>query len=139
MVRAVAKLSAECDAPDLTPECPYFERMADGSPVCGEQCQDLLARYPADQADADRLGLGGGLSASRRTRPRRGPDPGERAYDAGQVRLEDRGKPLSEQRIGALLGVLRSRAVGDLDSQDESPLSAVLDELEHRGDRKSVV
>lgn len=133
MLRALARYSDECEAPDLTPDCPFFEVIESG-PVCGEQCQDVLAKYPQDHVDPDLLGLGGGLSARRRMRPRRGPPADERAYDAAQIRLEDRDKPLSEQRLGALVGALSLRAMGDLEQDsDHVDLGRLLEELERRG------
>ena len=134
MVRAVARMSDACEAPDLTPECPFFEFTTDGQPVCAEQCQDLIARYPGDLVTSDRVGLGVGLAATRR-RPRRGPAPDEMAYDASQVRLEDLGRDLQDWRFGSLLLVARERAYSPAGEHlnDEVPTSALIGEIARRG------
>jgi len=138
MVRALARFSEECENPELTPECPFYERDAKGNPACAEQCLDLLARYPDDVAPDHVIGLGAGLGARRR-RVRRGPPEDEMAYDAAQVALEDAEKPLSEWRFGALMMALRKRARMPLAVRDDHTSHDLIEEMARRGVDVAVV
>lgn len=131
MLRAVARFSDDCDAPELTPECPFYEIGADG-PVCAEQCQDLVAKFPDDLMPQGDLGLGVGLTARRSRRTRRGPSPDERAFDAGEIRMNDRSRPLDEQRLTALLSTLKALVSRDPLTRNVD-LEALLAEIKHRG------
>lgn len=131
MLRAVARFSDDCEAPELTPECPFYE-VGPAGPVCGEQCQDLIAKFPSDLVRPDSLGLGTGLAARRSRRPRRGPAPDSKAFDAAEVRMSDRSLPLDEQRLPALLGTLRAVATRDPATHNVD-LNELLAEIEHRG------
>ncbi len=131
MLRAVARFSDDCEAPELTPECPFYELGADG-PVCAEQCQDLIAKFPDDLLQPDALGLGLGLTARRSRRPRRGPSADARAFDAAEIRMDDRSRPLDEQRLTALLTTLKALVSHDSATRNVD-LGALLAEIEHRG------
>lgn len=132
MVRAVAKFSDQCEAPTLTAECPFFELTDSGDPACAEQCQDLIARYPGDLAHDEPLGLGAGLTATRR-RPRRGPSDNEMAFDAGQATLEDEDRPLTEWRFSSLLTAARSLVFSPLGPQMPIGSVELAAEIQRRG------
>lgn len=133
MVRAVAEFSDRCEAPELTPECPFFDVTNKGDPVCAEQCLDLIAKHPEDLRPPAQVGLGGGLAATER-RTRRGPSPEQNAYDAGQAYIEDLGRPIADWRFGSLLRHSRNLAVQPNEVWEAGPSPAhLLDEIARRG------
>jgi hypothetical protein len=101
---ALRDFSDSCQAPELTPHCPFFERTAQG-PGCAEQCQDILAEHNVSRADVG-LDLGGGLAlhVRRRRRPRRGPDESARPFDAVEMRLRDKDRPTDAKHTVSILG-----------------------------------
>lgn len=138
-IRSVARYSATCEAPHLTPECPFFEFTAAGDPVCAEQCMDLIARYPDDQVGDSLLPLGPGLSARRSRRTRRPPEANRPAYDARQLSLTSAGRPVKEWHIGALLAALGERAF-EVNQRRDADYTLIARELEARGvDERSVL
>jgi len=101
---ALRDFSDNCEAPQLTPHCPFFERTAQG-PGCAEQCQDVLAEHNVSGADVG-LDLGEGLAlhVRRRRRPRRGPDESARPFDAAEIRLRDKDRPTDAKHTVSILG-----------------------------------
>jgi hypothetical protein len=119
---ALRDFSNKCEAPELTPYCPFYERTV-GGPVCGEQCQDILASQQATEADGG-ISLGEGLALhARRRRPRRGPDESVRPFDAAEIRLRDKDRPTDVKHTVSII----------TDLLDEIPMPpAMSDDIENR-------
>ncbi|WP_448625908.1 hypothetical protein [Geodermatophilus sp. URMC 64] len=102
------RLSDQCEAPELTPECPFYEPTAQG-PGCGEQCKDLLAEHVGGHQPEVWQDLGGGLAAIRRPapRPRRSPAPDLRPFDAAGIGIRDRDRPVEQRRTITLIRDIR--------------------------------
>lgn len=133
VVRAVAKFSDDCSAPDLTPSCPFYELTSTG-PIWAEQCRDLMERYPADLIRPDHAFLGNALGAVRRPRARHGPDKTDRAFDARERHLSDGKKPLTRWWMTSLLVELLERVTNPGENtRDAAPTESLLRELSHRG------
>ena len=48
LVTALVAYSDDCDAPALTPECPFYVETSSG-PSCAEECKDILAKVQGDE------------------------------------------------------------------------------------------
>lgn len=132
MIRAVAAMSADCQMPDLTRECPFMTQTAKG-PVCAEECVDLVAQYPDDLVDAGVVRLGGGVAAqAQRVRPRRDPAPDQAPFDARSDYLADLDTHIDAWRFTSLLVALRECAMGNVDDRMPSP-SELLEAVSQRG------
>jgi tetratricopeptide (TPR) repeat protein len=132
---ALAAMSDACDAPELTPTCPFYE-IHDGRPVCAEQCRDILAENLPPIALPATLSLGHDLQAIPRPRPRRGPDQDAIAFDARQVFLREQGRPVEIWSVMALLVGLKIQFAHALRPPESPSLATVLEiqeALEHRG------
>lgn len=145
--RALSKLSDECELPKLTPECPFYARQDDGSAVCGEECRDILSDDLSPALDVvGEYNLGNEMRAIRRPKPRRGPKPEDRPFDAAEIYLRERSRGLDAWSLPALIGGLRSQfAWLSLDSVRDDPpnfdrAQALMEVLEKRGvDAEAVV
>lgn len=126
--RALSKMSDECEVPVLTPDCPFYVRQDDGSAVCAEECRDILSDdlSPAldDTDSSSSYDLGNEIQAIRRPKsirpkPRRGPSPEDRPFDAAEVYMRERSRDLETWSMPALLGGLRAQfAWMNLDDKD---------------------
>jgi len=103
-IAALRDFSNNCEAPELTPHCPFYEVTQKGA-VCGEQCRDLLAEYHAVERTIAVVDLGEGLAmyARRSLRPRRGPDDSCRPFDAAEIQLRDQDKPTDARHTVSLI------------------------------------
>lgn len=132
---ALAAMSDACDAPELTPTCPFYE-IHDGRPVCAEQCRDILAENLPPIALPVTLSLGHDTQAILRPRPRRGPDQDAIAFDARQVFLRERGRPVENWSVTALLVGLKTQFSPTVRQPEPPSMETVLEiqkALEHRG------
>lgn len=104
-LRALREYSEECEAPLLTPGCPYSVEVEPGLRGCADECMDILGEHDAPPL-IDETFLGDGISIVRRKRPRtrRAQRPGANAYDARAIYLEDKGdKHTSQWRLASIL------------------------------------
>jgi hypothetical protein len=100
---ALRDFSNNCEAPELTPHCPYYELTRKGA-ICGEQCHDLLAEHHAvERTGTVDFGEGLAMYARRGLRPRRGPDDSNRPFDAAEILLRDRDKPTDARHTVSLI------------------------------------
>ena len=111
---ALRTYSDNCQAPALTPSCPYYV-MTDSGPACGEECRDLLATHRSAPPDEPRVivNLPGGLEAYRapRPRPRRQPDATTRPFDATAIRRNDEERPRDQRQTTSLIIELREHLI----------------------------
>jgi hypothetical protein len=142
-LEALRQFSDACEAPALTPTCPFAVETGPSTRGCGEECMDLLAEHGADGAVMPGVVvLADGFELHRRGRARRGPDPAARAFDARELYLLDKDeKDLSNWRTVSLMFELRqlsmssSPHVPDLDTTQDRT-TRVIDcytELNRRG------
>lgn len=99
---------------------------------------DLLADYNAPDP-IDEIQLGKGLAIRPRLpRPRRGPTPRPRPFDAGELHLVDRDRPLTEWRAASLLRALMDKLAIPPPADEEgrtkrrNEIGHILEELERR-------
>lgn len=146
MIRALARFSDDCQPPELTSDCPFFQRTADGG-VCGEQCKDILASVGGDRPPVEvTLALGDlELHRRRRPRPRRGPDKTNRPFDAREAFLGDRERPRDVRSVVSLIHEVRALlsvpppVAPDLE-EHRYEVRASFDELTRRGvDAEAIV
>ena len=107
-VLALREFSNDCTAPQLTPSCPFY-RVYEGEPFCLEECMDLLGA----NGDSEPVGLEvfDGWHVSRMNRrPRRAMHRSSKPFDAGEVHISDKTRPLAEWRPAALLAELRDQS-----------------------------
>jgi hypothetical protein len=112
-LRALRDYSDHCDLPDLTPDCPFYRRSADG-PVCSDECKDLLADYEADHPSLEVVGdLGAGyeIVRKRRPRPRHPRSDGERPFDVTVISREDENLARPARRTTSIVNELRQYLV----------------------------
>src|SRR5256714_4475970 len=139
-IQALRDFSDACEMPELTPRCPFFEVTKEG-PSCGEQCIDILSQYDLNEASPTTvidLGLGIHFLGRQVKRPRRGPKPDSRPFDARQIVAQETDLPRDRQQITTLLfDLLSSLATSSDISTDPSErkyrISASKSELEKRG------
>lgn len=138
-LRALRDFSDNCEAPQLTPACPFSLEVGGGIRGCGEECIEILSTYNAPPGLEDD-NVGGGLRFVRRRPPRRrtGPDHGLRAFDAAEIRMSDEGRPVDMRQSVSLIAELRQLlfavAVDDADKQSRlQRIEQVAAVLEDRG------
>lgn len=137
-LRALRDYSENCTPPALTPGCPFAIDIGPGRRGCGEECMDMLAEYKAPDP-VDEIQLGKGLAIRPRLpRPRRGPTPRPRPFDAGELELVDRDRPPAEWRAASLLRALMDKLASPPPADEEGrtkrrdEIGHVLEELERR-------
>jgi|JI10StandDraft_1071094.scaffolds.fasta_scaffold09247_13 hypothetical protein len=110
MAVALRRMSDQCEMPELTPGCPFFEVGPKG-PQCGEQCLDVLAeRLPQVNGDKGVEVWDETFFVRRpKPRPRRGPEAEARAFDATEVALRDKDRPTEQCSTVSLLLTLRDQ------------------------------
>jgi hypothetical protein len=138
-LRALQQFSDECETPDLQPECPFSIDLPGGGRGCGEECMDLLAQF-GNSYRGGGVDLGHGIVARRRRqfRPRRGPEPGSRPFDAqaALARDNDSGRPITAWTTVSLMTVLfdeLSHSPVDAEEQRTAHIEGSWEELEFRG------
>lgn len=134
-LQALRTYADGCDAPDLTPGCPYFRVDSTIGPYCGEECMDLLGRYPVEARGVQLDGTFRAVRLNRRARrPPRAPSA---AFDAKQLFLEDEERPLEEWRSTSLLVALRNNFLEPPASEGIASrarrVDLIVEELEGRG------
>lgn len=140
LYRALADFSDACEAPELTPECPFFTRMADGSPVCAEECKDILGDdlAPGVADTGVTVDLGDDIEAVKRPRPRpRRPSTDLKPFDGMRMYLNERHRPVDSWSMPSLINGLRDQFAA-INPDEESPPSLdrvmqIKAELEWRG------
>src|SRR5213594_2855592 len=86
-VRALREYSDRCEAPELTPSCPFYQADPQG-PWCLEECMDLLAEHPPESRGG--IPLGASLLAHPRRRRARSVLAGRaKPFDAAEIYIED--------------------------------------------------
>jgi hypothetical protein len=101
---ALQEYRDSCLPPELTPDCPFYTWTANG-PACGEQCLDLLAMHGRNDAP-DPIDLGDGIAVVRSRpprRPRRGPSPDDKPFDAREIFLSNEHRPHADRPTVALI------------------------------------
>ena len=139
-LRALQQFSDECETPELQPECPFSIDLPGGGRGCGEECMDLLAQFGNSYNRGGGVDLGHGIVARRRRqfRPRRGPEPGSRPFDAqaALARDKDSGRPIAAWTTVSLMTVLfdeLSHSPVDAEEQRTAHIEGSWEELESRG------
>jgi hypothetical protein len=136
-LRALRTYSENCRPPALTPGCPFAYKIEPGIRGCGEECMDLLARYDAPPP-VDEIRVGSDIALRRRVpRPRRGPTPATKPFDAQEIYLTDRtAANKSDWRLPALLFGLKRELMWDEGDSAVDRLSSIgeyLTEVHRRG------
>lgn len=138
-LEALRDYSDACEAPMLTPSCPFFELTPTG-PSCGEQCHDLLAAHDAVPTCDAGYSIGDGLALvpKRRPRARRGPEPTAKPFDAIEIRLRDEERPRSMRHTVSLMVELHSAIltcpwISDDREERTYVVRACFEELTRRG------
>lgn len=134
LLNALVTYGDACSLPLLTPECPYYQISADGSPNCENECRNLLA----SMGDASRLAREvniGGLVLRGQALPRSAAS-GMSEFDARQKYLEDRRKPVRLQCSSSLLLGLQAKLTRMPPITGETGIAATVEtweELTRRG------
>lgn len=119
-VQALSEYSLGCQAPLLSPSCPFFQ-ISDSGPWCLEECMDLLAEHRDESMEG--IEIAGDFRVHRqRRRSRRKMSGPSRPFDAAEIRLADQEKPMEDWRPSALLSELRELSGPPIDI-DETALS----------------
>lgn len=119
LYRALAQYSNACEAPELTPSCPFYTLGRDGVPVCAEECKDILSDELAPVLMPDALDLGGGLQAIPRARPRRPPAEDRRPFDAKAIYLHEKSRDIETWSMTSLLVGLKQQFAWHKADQDD--------------------
>lgn len=137
-IQALRDYSNGCEAPELTPSCPFYELSESGSAGCAEQCMDILATRADDTEGASTVALGSDIHIVRRVQKRSRRNPNEKApiFDAAEIQIRDRDRPTREKRTVSLVRDLDD-ALFDIFAADRDErryiIEASWDELERRG------
>lgn len=140
LTRALAEFSAACEAPALTPICPFYQLMG-GRASCGEECMDILAARGGNPQVSlvARLGPELAIAKLRHPRSRRAPDNLEtHPFDAARIQRLDNDVPTRDKRTVSLVRDLLDAVLTPLHMSDDPEdrayrISACWDELERRG------
>ena len=140
-IAALRAYTSSCEAPELTPGCPFYRLHVDGA-YCGEECMDLLAAHRGD-GDAPEVRLSSEITLIQRpTRFRSEVRRPARAYDAREIQLLDSGRSPHVRRAGALLLDLQESLMwkpGVEDAQGGSGVEELLTALEGHGIQRSII
>ncbi|MGE2714229.1 hypothetical protein ACQI4L_09240 [Mycolicibacterium litorale] len=142
LYRALAEFSDACDIPELTPACPYYQLQADGSPVCGEECKDILGDDLSHVVASEPLSLGSDLAASvrtsRRPRPRRSREH-RIAFDARQIYFVEHTRSVDSWSMTSLIkGLQNEVAWMTLKESEPDDRLAVVEEISAELARRGV-
>ena len=112
LLRALREYSETCEAPELTPSCPFTVDIQPNLRGCGEECMDLLGRHAAPRPERE-IALDSGYVAHVPVRPRarrsqqvnpKPYDANPKPYDAKEIYLRDRESlAIEDWRLPALL------------------------------------
>jgi len=144
--RAVQSFSAQCQAPNLSPGCPYFARDTyTGQPFCAEECNDLLGEYGDDDTtDPRNLMIGPEIGAHPHRQRSDALAVPIRPFDARELTLRDRSLNLHRWGPAALFGYLIESvqvAFRDPDKAQIRPYenSAIMEALAAKGFDKQLL
>lgn len=140
-IEALRRMSRDCEAPALLPECPFSVELSGGGRGCGEECETLLSEHDDREDDHDARRLSADLGYTPRRAPARrhprGPHaPSSRAFDAGQVYFESKDGDRANWPLVALVyEVSELIAMPPIAWRHDREvcLAASLDELDQRG------
>jgi hypothetical protein len=135
---ALARMSAQCQAPDLIAECPFSIDLPTGGRGCGEECEDLLRIYGPAKAPGPPASDGIAFEARPRIRPSREVvSKVVRAFDASEIYYRDseNGPPSSWSAVALFVSVKRifEQHPFDRSLQQHQEVHACLAELARRG------
>jgi hypothetical protein len=138
-LRALRHFSNTCEAPSLHHDCPYaVPTSTRGVRGCGEECLNLTAEYGVDATTDRVIDLPDGIGLRlRRPRARRDPPATVKPFDAREIYLQDKSKPIGETwRITSILMAVLDQlckppTVREPDS--EPTIRQLMDELAKRG------
>ncbi|ROR80036.1 hypothetical protein SAMN06295974_1931 [Plantibacter flavus] len=116
LLDALVSYSDACTLPLLTPSCPFYS-VDSGRASCEEQCRDIATSRGAEPRNV-RNGNVGGLVMHGRELPIRSVS-GAQPFDAAEQHLRQRGRPLSEQGVSALLLGLEEQVLGAVTSSEQ--------------------
>lgn len=106
---ALRDYSERCDAPTLTPGCPFRVPSISSDFECAEECMDLLAEHDKSAKNDGYTLIGNGWAISRRVsvgRARR-QKPERRPFDAREMLLQDKNeKQMTAWRAASLFSFL---------------------------------
>ena len=91
LLRALREYSEACEAPELTPGCPFAVDIQPNLRGCGEECMDLLGQHAAPRPERG-IALDSGFIAHMPVRPRarRPQQVNPKPYDAKEIYFRDR-------------------------------------------------
>jgi len=117
-LEALTAYADSCTLPELTEHCPFY-RMEDGHPTCGEECRRILERNGGASRPVVNT-MVNGLRMTGRQIPLR-VATGIEEFDATQLWLQERDRPVGEQSTATLLmglgvSVRRNLAFASTDS-----------------------
>lgn len=97
---ALQEYSDNCQAPTLTPSCPFYQEES-GEAWCGEECLGVLGKFGQSKSSHG-VALGRALFAKPRGRPADKATT-TKPFDAREAYLQDLSKPLETWRVASLL------------------------------------
>jgi len=109
-IRALREYSDQCEPPELTPSCPYYQ-FDRGGAWCGEECMDLLAQFPDESSESGSALVDDFFARPRRRRARRSPASSARPFDAREMYIEDRSRPITQWRASSLILCLQEQVL----------------------------
>ena len=125
LLRALREYSEACEAPALTPDCPFAVKIGPHLRGCGEECMDLLGRHAAPRP-ARAIELESGLVAHVPVRPRarRPRQVNPKPYDAMEIFISSKESlPIREWNLPALfhgaIEIVTSPPLGSNDALDD--------------------
>lgn len=139
-LRALREYSEQCDAPDLTPGCPYRRVSENIGAWCLDECVDLLAKHDAPPPLERELRAGDmTIIKARHPRIRRNLIRPKAPFDVREQFLADACLPLSQRRTTALMYELSQFVASPrVGGEDEAEIDAtdpveIMRELSRRG------
>ncbi|MDE0656023.1 MAG: hypothetical protein OXH58_05555 [Acidimicrobiaceae bacterium] len=117
--RALESYSDGCEAPELTPECPFSVDVEPGLRACGEECRIILNGYPGYSPSGE-IAIGGeiGVRGTRPTRDRSIRTSGSiKPFDSREIWLSEKETlPVEQWNLVSLLhGLLDELSVPPTD------------------------
>jgi hypothetical protein len=133
-LRALRAYSESCEAPDLTPGCPFAVTTSTGR-GCFEECLDILGAHGAPGPVAE-VQLGDlTITKSLRPRSRRQSNVPVKPYDARETYLGETSDNVADWKTGSVMSQLLEKVTDPPGASPErnSQVSDAMKELERRG------